>query len=89
MVSLTAALKNLDAGQKLFLKGARESFLITNVGGRYILTHGSRKVMESPKAALVAKAVLTDKRGQLRGVHPKADKRLLRSLGVNPEIVLP
>jgi hypothetical protein len=37
---------------------------------------------------LIAKAILSDKSGPLVAIHPKADKKLLRSWGLSPEIVL-
>jgi hypothetical protein len=88
-IDLRAAVKNLDPGQQLALKGKGESFLITNVRGAYVLTHNNKKVMQTKKAELIAKAVMRDKNGALKGTHPKADKEFLRGLGLSPEIVIP
>jgi len=88
-MNLRAAIKNLDTGQKLFLKGQNEGFLITNVRGTYILTHNNKKLIKTKKVELAAKAVLSARNETLKGIHPKADRKLLRDLGLSPEIVIP
>jgi pyridoxine 5'-phosphate synthase PdxJ len=62
--------------------------LVTKTGKDFVLTHDNRKLRKTTKPELIAKAILSDKSGPLVAIHPKADKKLLRSWGLSPEIVL-